>query len=618
MAGVCEPFHPIRQVTNILSRVLSKMTAGQSAITMASKEIPMEVLDSRIWPTKYTLSVLRQELAQRLSGLLEVPAERLFLMLEKPKKSDHGQFALPLPQLRLPGNPAALAKDLESRFPRDDTFKAVTAVGPFLNFAVSLPQVLRETVRDALRLKEKFGCNQVGAGRKVMVEYSSPNIAKPFHAGHLRSTIIGNFLKHLYAANGFETISMNYLGDWGKQYGLLAIGYAKYGNEEALQQDAIKHLFDIYVRINKEAEADPSVDEEARAYFKRMEGGDKEALALWRRLCDLSIVKYKEIYSRLNIEFDVYSGESYFEELMAERIAELQEKQLLQDSQGAKVVDLEGEGLGKAIVVKRDGTTIYLTRDIASAQYRFDHYDIAKSIYVIGMPQDHHMKQLKAILEKMDKPWAKNVIHVNFGMINGMSTRKGQVVFLEDILDDAKAVMHGVMQQNQEKYDQIEQPEEVADVLAVSAIVVQDMAARRIKDYDFKIERVTRFEGDTGPYLQYAHARLCSIERKSGLSVDATTAIDYDLLSEAEAYELALLIAQWPDIVQEARLSLEPCNIVSYLMGLSRQVSTVLDRLWVMGQEPALATARMALYKAARYTLGNGLTILGLKPLERM
>ncbi|PJF17478.1 hypothetical protein PSACC_02713 [Paramicrosporidium saccamoebae] len=587
-----------------------------SNILTPTSEVSMVTVDNRVWPTTYILNSLRQDLAGRLSKLLEQPADKIFLMLEKPKKEEHGQFSLPLPQLRLPGNPAALAQDLAKRFPRDEIFKAVTAVGPFLNFAVDTAHVLKEVISDALAKKEKYGCNTIGAGRKVLVEYSSPNIAKPFHAGHLRSTVIGNFLTHLYRANGFETISMNYLGDWGKQYGLLAVGFLRYGSEEELVKEPIRHLFDVYVRINKEIETDPAIDDEARAYFKKMEGGDEETLKLWRRFCDLSIVKYKEIYSRLNVSFDVYSGESHFEKLMVDRIQELKDKKIVQESQGAQIVDLEADGLGKAIVVKKDGTTLYLTRDIAAAQYRFETYDLAKSIYVIAMQQDHHMKQLIRILEMMEKPWADNVLHVNFGMVLGMKTRKGQVVFLEDILDDARDVMHAVMKENPEKYAQIENPEEVADTLAVSAIVIQDMSARRIKDYEFKIERVTKFEGDTGPYLQYAHARLCSIQRKSG--IDITGPIDYSLLNEKEAVDLALMIAQYPEIVQEARLSMEPCNIVAYLMGLSRVVSTALDRLWVMGQKEELAKARMALYVSARYTLGNGLVLLGLKPLERM
>lgn len=588
-----------------------------SKLAIPNKELPMRTIDSRIWPTKYTLNRLRQELAERLSDLLGASTDQLFLALEKPKKEEHGQFALPLPQLRLKGNPVQLAKEVAETFPRDDVFKGASAVGPFVNFVVDRHHVLRETLKEVLEMKSNFGCNKVGEGRRIMVEYSSPNIAKPFHAGHLRGTVIGNFLMHLYAANGFETISMNYLGDWGKQYGLLAVGFAKYGSEEELTKDPIKHLFEVYVRINKEMETNPSLDDEARAVFKKMEDGDQEALSLWRRFRDLSIAKYKEIYRRLNIEFDIYSGESFFEADMLDRIAELREKGLLVESQGAQVVDLETEGLGKALILKRDGTTLYITRDIASAQSRFEQFGLDKCIYVIAMQQDHHMKQLKAILSKMQKPWADEILHVNHGMVLGMKTRKGQVVFLEDILDDAKDFMHDVMKSNPEKYAQIEDPETVADTLAVSAIAIQDMSARRIKDYEFKIERVARFEGDTGPYLQYAHSRICSIERKSGIDTEAGT-IDYSLLSEKEAVDLAMTIAQYPEIVQEARISLEPCTIVVYLMNLSRQISTVLDRLWVMGQESELAKARMALYRAARYVLGNGLSILGLEPLERM
>lgn len=347
-----------------------------------------------------------------------------------------------------------------------------------------------------------------------------------------------------------------------------------------------------------------------------MEEGDAEIMKMWQRFRDLSIGKYKEILQRLNVEFDVYSGESFYNELMKERVTEMKEKQLLVESKGALLVDLKPYGLNMPLIVKGDGATLYLTRDIAAAQDRFERWGLDKSIYVVASQQDLHFAQLFKILALMEKPWASRMQHINYGLVRGMKTRKGQVVFLEDILDDAKEVMHGAMRQNPEKYAQVEFPEETSDILAVSAIVVQDMAAKRIKDYDFKIERVTQFEGDTGPYLQYAHCRLCSIERKSGLT--ATGAEDLSLLGEKEAIELALMIARYPDIVQEARITTEPCVVVSYLMALCRMVSTTLDRLWVMGQEESLAKARLALYMAARYTLGNGLRLLGLKPLERM
>lgn len=588
-------------------------------------DLPIESLDSRVWPTDYTLSQLRQQAADRLLSLLPADkgftADSLFRMLEKTRNEEHGLFALPCPQLKLGGSPVAVAQDLASGFPVDEVFTAAQAAGPFLNISVKGEWLLSQVVKEVLSRGEAYGRNDIGRGKRLCIDYSSPNIAKPFHVGHLRSTIIGNFLKLVYRANGFEVIGINYLGDWGKQYGLLAVGFARYGSEAELQRDPIRHLFDVYVRINADAKDDPAVDDAARAYFKKMEEGDAEALALWRRFRDLSIEKYKGIYERLNVHFEEYSGESCFEGSMQDRITELEEKGLLTDSQGARVVDLTAYKLGNPIVVKKDGATLYLTRDIAAAHERFERYKLDKAIYVIASQQDLHMQQLFKIMDLLGRPWAKNMVHINFGMVLGMSTRKGKVEFLEDVLNDAKNTMHDVMKENPAKYAEIEDPEGTSDILAISAIVVQDMAAKRIKDYKWELERVTKFEGDTGPYLQYAHSRLCSIERKAAELVGtdaAVAAADLSLLTEKEALSLALVIARFPDIVQEARVSTEPCTVINYLMSLSRAISTTLDRLWVMNQEAELARARMALYTAARITLGNGLRLIGLKPLERM
>lgn len=671
-------------------------------------------VESRVWPTDSVLSVLRQTLALRLHGMLGelagadalesagVTPDKVFCALERPKRPDHGLWALPCPQVRLPSgpyaSPVALAKALAGAFQPDATFTGASAAGPFLNFTVSPSVIVSGAVREALARGDAYGTNGLGGKRVVVLDYSSPNIAKPFHAGHLRSTIIGNFVRHVLAANGYAPYSLNYLGDWGKQYGLLAVGFARYGSEEALAADPIRHLFDVYVRVNRDlyaekaaaavsntsapaagAESVPAgadkpaaagedalqVDDEidlgddapkvaetsgtdaaARAYFCRMERGDAEALALWRRFRELSIAKYKQIYARLNVSFDAYSGESCFEEEMKAVVAEMRSLGVLEESQGAQVVDLSAEGLGKALILKRDGASIYLTRDVASVVWRFEDFRhpgtggrAERAIYCVGAAQEHHFRQLAGVMRRMGRPWAGEIVHVAFGMVLGMSTRSGRVVFLEDVLDDARAVMHGVMRANADKYAQVADPEAVADVLAVSALVVQDMSARRLKDYEFRLEAVTRFEGATGPYLQYAHARLCSIERKAsaassdvdalaaslaGVSVsgDSACPVTVDsvaaLLPEPEALELALAIAAFPDVVQEARLSLEPCNVVSYLFLLARAVSAAVDRLWVSGQPRDVAAARLALYRAARVALGNGLRLLGLVPLERM
>jgi arginyl-tRNA synthetase len=347
-----------------------------------------------------------------------------------------------------------------------------------------------------------------------------------------------------------------------------------------------------------------------------MEDGDEEALALWRRFRDLSIVKYKETYARLNIEYDVYSGESQVGDGMKRALDMLHEMNLLQDSDGAKVIDLSKYKLGSTVVTKKDGTTLYLTRDIGAAMERYEKFKFDRMIYVVASQQDLHLKQLFKTIELMKFPWADRLQHINFGMVTGMSTRKGTVVFLDQILEETKEKMHDVMRKNEAKYAQIEHPEQVADEIGISAVKIQDNAARRIKNYEFDWERMFSFEGDTGPYLQYAHARLCSIERKSSVPINPNA--DISLLVEPTAHDLIRTIAQYPDLVKSLTNGLEPCNVVTYAFKLSHDVSSAFESLWVMGAEEKVAEARMLLYWSARVTLGNALRLLGLKPLERM
>lgn len=502
-------------------------------------------------------------------------------------------------------------------------------------------------------MDNKYGSNSSGLGKTAVLDYSSPNIAKPFHAGHLRSTIIGNFIKKVLDASGWNTVGINYLGDWGKQYGeflvfylicayintllthlyligLLAVGYKKYGDAKELKEDPIRHLFKVYVAINKDAEENPAVHDEAREYFTKMENGDKEALALWADFRSLSIEKYKDIYSRLNISFDIYSGESQFSNDLGWVLQHLRDLSLLQLSDGAQVVDLQRFDMAPALITKRDGSTLYLTRDIAAAVSRKNEYDFDAMYYVVGLQQDLHFRQLFKTLELMGYPWAKNCQHVAFGMIKSksgeMSTRKGKVVFLEDILNHTQSEMHDVMKKNEAKYAQVENPEQVADVVGISSIIVQDMQARRIKDYEFDWNRMLSFEGDTGPYLQYAHARLCSVERTTGITISESD-FPYDIteaqnllakLDEPAAMDLLLKIADYPDVIRKAARECEPVTIINYLFGLSHLISVAWEKIWVKGQEEDLAKVRMALYKVTRIVLGNALSMIGLKPLERM
>ncbi|KAI9297871.1 arginyl-tRNA synthetase [Neoconidiobolus thromboides FSU 785] len=558
----------------------------------------------------------KQEIAKQVSEFSGVPVETLLTIFEAPKNPEHGDVALAIPRLRLKGNPAQFAKEYAEKIQSNDYIKSASAAGIFLNIKINRDLLRDLLLKEVVKSGEKYGVNTSGNGKKILVEFSSPNIAKPFHAGHLRSTIIGNFIAKAHTANGYETTTMNYLGDWGKQYGLLALGFGLYGSEEKLEADPIGHLFEVYVKINADAENDDTIHDQARAYFKKIEDGDEEVLKLWSRFRNLSIEKYKQTYARLNINFDVYSGESQVNEYMQRANKLLEEKGLLVESKGAQIIDLEKFKLGKVVVRKSDGTTLYITRDIGAAIQRYETYNFDEMYYIVASQQDLHFKQLFKILELLELDWVKKCHHINYGLVTGMSTRKGNVVFLDDILQEAKDTMHGVMKKNEHKYAQIESPEEVADIIGISAVVVQDLSARRIRNYEFNMSQMVSFEGDTGPYLQYAHSRLSSVIRKANREINLDHPLD--TLKEECASELVDMISQYPDIVKGTVAGFEPCSVVHYAFGLSRSISTCLEQLWVMNQPEELANPRLVLFNAAKITLGNAMRLLGLTPLDRM
>lgn len=527
--------------------------------------------------------------------------------------------------------------------------------GYFIGFFCKAGPLTQSILPLIRQLGPEYGCNKYlgmrdpsdpSKGKKrIVVEFSSPNIAKPFHAGHLRSTIIGGFLANLYAGAGWDVVRINYLGDWGKQYGLLALGFEKYGDEEALKKDPINHLYELYVRINKDMSAEKetieakkqagedvteleanSLDEQARRYFKKMTDRDEAALAQWKRFRDLSIVRYKETYARLNIHFDEYSGESQVtEEAMEKTAQEMADKKITSVDQGAVIVNFaelipgkEGKRLERPIVRKKDGTALYLTRDISELLGRYEKYKFDQMIYVVASAQDLHLKQLFQIIELLGhKDIADRCQHVNFGLVLGMSTRKGTVKFLDDILRDVADKMHEVMKKNEEKYSQVSDPVATADTLGISSVMAQDMSGKRINNYTFNMDAMTSFEGDTGPYLQYAHARVCSIERKANLSQEELAQADLSLLTEQHAVNIVRLLAQWPDVVQNLFRTLEPTNILTYLFKMTHALSGSYDHLRIVGSEREVMRARMVLYDAARTVLGNGMRLLGLSPVER-
>ncbi|PWY71687.1 arginyl-tRNA synthetase [Aspergillus heteromorphus CBS 117.55] len=618
------------------------------------------------YPSLNPVDIYREHIAEKLGEATGIDAEKIFTRLAWTNSLDKGDLLLPVPSLQIKKNPQELCKELAEKFPESDLVLPPVPFGVHLQFFFKPEPLTSTVVRRILKEKSTFGTNgnqglrdpaDASKGRKkIIVEFSSPNIAKPFHAGHLRSTIIGGFLANLYTVMGWDVVKMNYLGDWGKQYGLLANGFKMFGDEEALTKDPINHLFDVYVKINgivsqqegpikelkeqikakkekgedvaeQEQElaklVDASEDESARRYFKSMEDGSQDALALWRRFRDLSIQKYRQTYARLNIDFDVYSGESQIKQESMSNAYQMMEKAgVSEKSEGAVIVDFTKHGakkLGKAIIVRKDGTPLYLTRDIGAIMERDETYKFDKMIYVVAMQQDLHLAQLFKITELMGlKDLAGRCQHVNFGMVRGMSTRKGTVKFLDDILRDVRDKMHEVMKKNNEKYEQVADPEGTADILGMSSVMVQDMTGKRINGYDFNLDAMTSFEGDTGPYLQYAHARLCSIVRKSGLNVEELDSANLDLLTETHAADLARMLAQWPDVLLNTTKTLEPTTILTYLFRMTHVLSSSYDVLKVVGSEPELKKARMALYESARQVLHNGMRVLGLSPVARM
>ena len=574
---------------------------------------------------RYTSDLVRVFIANELSKISGIETTKLYDAILWNSKGDDSDFMIPVPKLGKQDIPFdQLAKNWADKFPNKPHIYEVTAKGPFLKFFLDPKFLFKSVIPEILNTKSRYGSRQLENKKKVIVEFSSPNIAKPFHAGHLRSTIIGGFISNLYEILGWDVIRMNYLGDWGKQFGLLAVGYEKYGNPTLLDTDPINHLFDIYVRINKDKDQETQfginkIDTEAKQYFKKMESNDPEALKTWQTFRSLSIDKYIDTYARLGIHFDVYSGESQVPKGKIEKALDIfEQNNLLEDSNGATLIDLTkiNKKLEKTIIKKSDGTTLYLTRDVGAAMSRYEKYHFDEMIYVIATQQDLYTTQLFQLLKFMGFPWANNLEHINFGMVKGMSTRKGTVVFLDSILEEAKGKVMTTMKNNPSKYSQIQDPETVADLIGVSAIMIQDMQSKRINNYKFEWNRMLSFEGDTGPYLQYAHSRLYSIAQ--GHEHLSTMTPNFNLLKEKEAESLIRLLAQYPDVLQSAMNSEEPCTIVTYLFRVAHQVSSCYKTLWVTGQPDEIATARLALYNASRQVLHNGMSLLGLTPVNRM
>ena len=552
-----------------------------------------------------------------IKGWIEIPADESM-----------GDYAFPCFRLAkvLRKAPPLIAADIAERVGDAEAFAKVENVNAYVNFFIDRAFFAKELINDVNEAGESYGRSNVGQGRKVIVEYSSPNIAKPFHIGHIRSTVIGNAIYKLYDATGYDTFRINHLGDYGTQFGKMIVAYRKWGSEEELAKEPIKSLLGYYTKFHEEAEKHPELNDEARETFVKLEAGEPEELALWEKFRKLSLEEFNRVYGMLGIEFDSYNGESFYSDKMERFVDELKEKGLLVESQGAQIVDLEEYGLGAAMIKKSDGSTLYVTRDIAAAVYRKETYDFYKCIYVVASQQNLHFKQWKKVLELMGYEWQKDCIHVPFGLVSlsdgddikMMSTREGRVVFLEDVLNTAVEKTKEIMLEKKASGIDVD---EVAKEVGIGAVIFQELSNNRIKDYVFSWDKVLNFDGETGPYVQYTHARASSVLRKAaaeGADLSKIESFDSKYLESDSAYTLAKLIYRVPTVVIEATDKYEPSILTRHLVDIAQAFNKFYHDEHILVDNEDEKYAKLALVKASKTVIANCLGLLGIKAPERM
>ena len=519
-----------------------------------------------------------------------------------------------------------IAADIAGRVSGNEAFAKVENVNAYVNFFIDRSYFAGQVITEVRSRNEAYGRSDVGAGRKVIVEYSSPNIAKPFHIGHIRSTVIGNAIYKLYDAIGFDVTRINHLGDYGTQFGKMIVAYRKWGSEDELAKDPIKTLLGYYTRFHKEAKEDPSLEDEAREAFVKLEAGEPEEVALWKKFRELSLAEFNRVYDMLDITFDSYAGESFYSDKMPRFIQELKDKGLLIESQGAQIVDLEEYGMSPAMITKSDGSSLYVTRDIAAAVYRKEFYDFYKCIYVVASQQNLHFKQWKQVLELMGYTWQKDCIHVPFGLVSlsdgddikMMSTREGTVVFLEDVLNTAVEKTAEIMK---EKNTQGIDFEKVSREVGIGAVIFQELSNNRIKDYVFSWDKVLNFDGETGPYVQYTHARASSVLRNATeeeLSAVAAGNCDWSYLTSDSAYALIKLLYRVPEIVLEAADKYEPSIVTRHLVDIAQAFNKFYHDEHILVDNREERLAKLSLVSASKTVIANCLGLLGIKAPERM
>ena len=551
------------------------------------------------------------------NNIEELSLEEIIDLIEIPPNKDMGDYAFPCFKLAkvFRKSPNIIAEELSNKIETNDEISKVINMGGYVNFFVNKSSLAKKVIENVFSQKENYGKSNFGEGKTVVIDFSSPNIAKPFHIGHIRSTVIGNSLHKIYSSQGYKTERINHLGDYGTQFGKLIVAFKKWGNKEEVEKNPIKELLKLYVMFHDEAEKCPELEDEARAWFTKLENNDKEAKDLWQWFRDESLKEFSRVYDLLDIEFDSYAGESFYYDKMDKVIEKINEKGLLKQSQGTNIVDLEDFNMPPALITKNDGSTLYMTRDLAAAIYRKETYDFEKCIYVVGSQQTLHFQQLFKVLELMG--FEGNMVHTPFGMVSleegTMSTRKGRVVFLEDVLKQAIEKTKETMLSKNPNAQNID---EISKIVGVGAVVFQELSNSRIKDYIFSWERTLSFDGETGPYVQYTHARCCSVLRKADEEI--TSNINYDLLNDEDSIEVLKIIDSFNKNILNALRKNEPHIITRFVLDLAQAFNKFYHDNPILVKDLELKKARLALVSATRQTLENALALLGMKAPEKM
>lgn len=565
----------------------------------------------------------KEQIAEGLARETGLDANELLYKIETPPDRKMGDYAFPTFMLAktMRKNPAVIAQELKEKLSDVEGVREIAVAGPYLNFFIDTTALAENVLKAVLEEGDRFGSSDIGKGKTTIVEYSSPNIAKPFHIGHIRTTIIGDSIKRIYKHLGYNVEAINHLGDYGTQFGMMIEAYKRWGDDDIIEKNPIPELVKLYVRINQEAETNKELLDNSREWFRKLESGDEEAVALWQWFRDLSLDEFKRVYDMLDVEFDSYRGESYYSDLMLKAVDEIKAKGLLVEDQGAQIINLDKYNLPPAIIIKSDGSTIYLTRDIATAIFRKDTYDFYKNIYVVGSQQNLHFQQLKAILKEMGYDWADDCVHVPFGMVSlpegTLSTRRGKVVYLEDVLNRATEKVDDILREREEKNGYtMENREELARQVGIGAVKFQELFNQRIKDYVFDWDRTLSFDGETGPYVQYTHARMHSLLEKGAF--DPAKSVDVKALTLDDEKELLQQLYGFNQVIVDSHEKYEPYLVTRYITECAKTFNKYYTNTPILVEDDDIKNARILLVYGVKNMIKIGLNLLGIEAPNKM